>query len=578
MADPISKRKNFVKIETETQMEALKSLFYQNHFPHETNSDGSIYIRANQFEKLTQLLVGIEYELNSDHLEKRRESFKIPQPLPLKEERENVQFKLDPRKGQIHSTQDSLYKRTALIGDKMGQGKTFTGIMIAEELETVYNFKHALILNGVSNNQYNWKNEVEKFSHKDAYIIGQREIKTGPRKGQIRIGSNKDKLDDLENGVDEFYLIANIHMLRDRKILDKLKQMVYDGIVGVIIVDEIHKCTGITAPKDLDKNKKSKVPALQELRPYFRVGMSGTPFNEPTDLYDIELWLGRAYATKTQYQERYGMMIVDNSMMWLRKKHRGFIPQKYVMTEYDLFREEIQRYLVRSGEVQDLPPISFENYYVELYPEQLSALDNLGDEISIYNLANLSLDEMRAEVNKPQHMTKRKIVSLPHLEGIEKDAKLDALKDILEEIQSNGDSAIVFTYFKDAATYYKDKIDIKGIFVEDKDGADEIFAKAERFQNGEGTFLLGGYGKLGTGLNLERADYAIYVDTPITWNDYEQSIFRLLRGSRGDRPVHVIKLVAVGTYDEVIQDNVGERKLQHDAVLGQSISDEAVED
>lgn len=72
MADPISKRKNFVKIETETQMEALKSLFYQNHFPHETNSDGSIYIRANQFEKLTQLLVGIEYELNSDHLEEER--------------------------------------------------------------------------------------------------------------------------------------------------------------------------------------------------------------------------------------------------------------------------------------------------------------------------------------------------------------------------------------------------------------------------------------------------------------------------------------------------------------------------
>lgn len=176
-------------------------------------------------------------------------------------------------------------------------------------------------------------------------------------------------------------------------------------------------------------------------------------------------------------------------------------------------------------------------------------------------------------------MTKRKIVSLPHLEGIEKDAKLEALKEILEEIKSNGDSAIVFTYFREAATYYKEYLkELGGIFVEDKDGADEIFSKADEFQKGEATFLLGGYGKLGTGLNLERADYAIYVDTPITWNDYEQSIFRLLRGSRGDRPVHVIKLVAVGTYDEVIQDNVSERKLQHDAVLGKSMSDDAVED
>lgn len=86
----------------------------------------------------------------------------------------------------------------------MGQGKTFTGIMVAEELAAVYDFKHALILNGVSNNQYNWAKEVEKFSHKDSYIIGQRELLQGPRKGQIRIGSNKDKLDDLEGDIDAF--------------------------------------------------------------------------------------------------------------------------------------------------------------------------------------------------------------------------------------------------------------------------------------------------------------------------------------------------------------------------------------
>lgn len=578
MADPISGRKVFIKINAKGQEDQIKQLFYENHFPYEVNTKGEIYIRSNQFEKLLQLLVGIEYELSSKHLEKRKESFKIPEPLPLKESKEPTAYKLEPYRSQLRSLQDSLGKRTSLIGDKMGEGKTFTGIMFAEELKSVYQFKHALILNGVSSNQYNWVKEVEKFSREDAYIIGQREIKTGPRKGQIRIGSNADKLKDLEKGIEEFYLVANIHMLRDRKILDKLKEMVYDGTVGVVIVDEIHKCVGITSPKDLDKNKKTKVQALQELRPYFRVGMSGTPFNEPTDMYDIEAWLGRAYATKTQYQERYGMMVLDNSKMWLRKKHAGFLPQKYIMTEYDLFKKEIQRYLVRSGAKRDLPPITFENYYVELHPEQYKALDSLGDEISIHNLANLSLDQMREEIRKPQHMTKRKIVSLPYLEGVEKDAKLDSLVEILEEIEKNGDSAVVFTYFSEAPTYYRGKLGVKGIFVEQSDDSNTVFEKANRFQEGEGTVLVGGYGKIGTGLNIERADYAIYVDTPITWNDYEQSLFRLLRGSRGDRPVHVVKLVAVGTYDEVIQDNVGERKLQHDAVLGQSMSDEAVEE
>ena len=98
MADPISGRMSFIRIKSESQMESLKGLFYQNHFPYEETPKGEIYVRANQFERLTQLLVGIEYELRSKHLQKRREGFKLPQPLPLKSDRRK-RIKI-PRKTQ----------------------------------------------------------------------------------------------------------------------------------------------------------------------------------------------------------------------------------------------------------------------------------------------------------------------------------------------------------------------------------------------------------------------------------------------------------------------------------------------
>lgn len=80
MADPVSGRRTFIKIESETQKEALEALFYANHFPYEVMPNGDMYIRAHQFEKLIQLLNGIEYELNSTHLQKRRETFNVPLP------------------------------------------------------------------------------------------------------------------------------------------------------------------------------------------------------------------------------------------------------------------------------------------------------------------------------------------------------------------------------------------------------------------------------------------------------------------------------------------------------------------
>lgn len=571
--DPITGIRNWIEVKGPKKV--LSKLAYDNHLEYEYTKEG-IKVRSTKLVNILEILQLHEYKMDDPHLKKRAKELGMPKVYTASRgEIAEPSFKHNPFIHQVEAAQFALKNTTALIADKMGKGKTFTGMIIAETLADTFNFKHTLVLNGVSSNQYNWKKEVEKFSYKKGYIIGEREIKQGPRAGSIRVGSNPDKLKDLQEGIDAHYLIANIHMLRDRKILDQLKKMVEDGDIGYIIVDEVHKCVGITAPKDLGKNKKTKVPALQELRPVFRTAMSGTPFNEPTDLYDIELWLGRAHTTRSMYESRYGEHVVDTEAARFTKRRGGFLPTKFLMTKYDLFKKEIARYMIRRDSTEGLPPITFENHYVDLYREQVKALDEISTDLTLKDLASMTLEQMQDTIRKPEHMEKRRIVSFPHSMGIEKDAKLDALQELIEEIEANNDTAIVFTYFSETPDYYAKNLKADAIYITSKDNTDEVFKKVDRFQSGEGCILVGGYGKIGTGLNIERADYIIFVDTPITWNDYEQAIYRVLRGTRKD-PVTVIKLIAVGTYDEIMQHNVAEKKMQSDMVLGKTISDTAV--
>lgn len=164
-------------------------------------------------------------------------------------------------KHQKEGIQYGLNHDRWLLLDAPGLGKTLQMIYLAEELKRKENIEHCFIICGINTLKYNWKNEINKFSNYTCKILGERTNK----KGKIKIGSVKNRLEDLKNPIDEFFVVTNIQTIRDSNIVSAIKNG--PNKFDLIIVDEIHTCvsgdTLITTDRGLVKieciNQNDKV-------------------------------------------------------------------------------------------------------------------------------------------------------------------------------------------------------------------------------------------------------------------------------------------------------------------------------
>lgn len=164
-------------------------------------------------------------------------------------------------KHQKEGIQYGLNHDRWLLLDAPGLGKTLQMIYLAEELKRKENIEHCFIICGINTLKHNWKNEINKFSNYECKILGERTNK----KGKTKIGSVKDRLEDLKNPIDEFFVVTNIQTIRDSNIVSAIKNG--PNKFDLIIVDEIHTCvsgdTLITTDRGLVKieciNQNDKV-------------------------------------------------------------------------------------------------------------------------------------------------------------------------------------------------------------------------------------------------------------------------------------------------------------------------------
>lgn len=164
-------------------------------------------------------------------------------------------------KHQKEGIQYGLNHDRWLLLDAPGLGKTLQMIYLAEELKRKENIEHCFIICGINTLKHNWKNEINKFSNYTCKILGERTNK----KGKTKIGSVKDRLEDLKNPIDEFFVVTNIQTIRDSNIVSAIKNG--PNKFDLIIVDEIHTCvsgdTLITTDRGLVKieciNQNDKV-------------------------------------------------------------------------------------------------------------------------------------------------------------------------------------------------------------------------------------------------------------------------------------------------------------------------------
>lgn len=510
-------------------------------------------IPVKGLEKLKRDLAEFEIKIiDSDNLLAEIEKFKNSRVrIP-----ENYTFKINPFEHQIEGIEYGLKYDRFLLGDEQGLGKTMQVINIACIKKQLKNYKHCLIVCGVNGLKWNWKAEVEKHSNEKAYILGTRYDK----KGKEKIGSLTDRLEDLlidsdnefmnPNMSDSYFIITNIETLRNEGIINELKALCELGTINMIALDEGHKCKDPTSIQGKH---------LLKLQAETMISMTGTPLmNNPLDLYIHLRWLGYEKHGFYPFKQHYCVF-------------GGF--GGYQVVNYknlDQLKEQLDEIMLRrlKKEVLDLPDKIYTIEYVEMSPKQSK----------IYR-------EVKAEIQENIDMVKKAINPLAEMirlrqatgytgilsSEIQESAKLDRLEELLDELVSNGNKAIVFSNWTSITNPTFERLKRFNPAIITGETTNRV-AEQDKFMNDPACkIIIGTTGAMGTGLTLTAANTVIFLDEPWTKATKEQAEDRAHRIGTKEN-VNIITLICKNTIDERVHEIVEEKGAISDLLIDGKVS------
>lgn len=440
-------------------------------------------------------------------------------------------FKTTPYKHQIEGVLYGITHQSWLLGDQQGLGKTKQMIDLAVWKKKHEGMKHCLIICCVNNLKYNWLNEVKIHSNETACVLGVKKKGKEP--------SMKDRIEHLKYGPEEFFWITNVESLRVKKdgrfykseMVDRLNLFIANGDIGMIIVDEIHKCKNSTSAQGR---------GLLKLRGATRVGLSGTLLvSKPLDLYTPLAFIGAI---------NYGQYKFDR--YYSTRDYFGNVAGYQHLDELQYLMDS--NMLRRTKALLDLPPKLEKIEYIELSGEERKLYDaleqGLREEIRAdANLINSPASVLAKITRLRQVSTHTGLIS----DKVVKSSKFERLRDILEEAKENGEKVIVFTMFRQLAEMAMQEFkDFNPYHIWGQMNSTELQNQQDGFQEGnEFKVLFGVIQAAGTGLTLNTASIVVFLDLPWDTATMEQAEDRAHRiGTK--KTVTCIRLIAKDTYDE----------------------------
>ena len=449
------------------------------------------------------------------------------QPAPYNSNTSPYSYQMDSFK---FSTQHTKF----LLADEQGLGKTKQALDIAVSKKN--QMKHCLIVCGVNELKWNWVKEVTVHTNEQAHILGEHEGK---------IGSVNERLIDLGKDHTEFFLITNIETLRDTNIQRKIKIMCQAGVIGMTIIDEIHKCKNPTS-------KQGK--AIHYCCSYYKLALTGTPImNAAIDLYNVLKWLEVENHTLTQFKNHYCIM-------------GGFGGYQIVgYKNLDKLHSHLDKYMLRrrKQDVLDLPPKIYTNELLEMdagqqriYDEAEKYIQDNIDKILLLPNPLTSLIRLRQATGNPNILTTHEVNNI----------KYKRMQEIIYEVVNNGGKVIVFSnWTKVINPAYELLPSYNPALVtgETKDKDKQI----QKFKTDDTCkVILGTIPCLGTGFTLNEANTVIFLDEPWTSADKQQAEDRCHRiGTKGT--VNIITLMCKDTIDEKVHKIVSTKQELADKVV-----------
>ena len=468
---------------------------------------------------------------------------------------EGFEFKTKPFSHQLEGVEYGLKYDRWFLGDEQGLGKSKQVIDIAVARKVMYGYRFCLIVCGVNTLKWNWVNEIHTHSKEDAYILGQR------RKGtKIRIGSTKDKLEDLKLMYDikephPYFIITNVESFRDKNIADTISDLCKKGIIGMCAADEMHKMKNPTA---------QQTKGFLKCLPYCRIGMTGTPLmNSPMDLYVILKWLGYESHPFYSFKQHYCVM----------GGYGGYEIVGY--KNLDQLTAQVREIMLRrlKSEVLDLPEKIYVDEIVEMEGKQAVMYKEVESGIKAdYISGNIDLtNPLSALIRLRQTTGYPGILS----DEITESAKLDRMGEIVENCISNDEKVIIFsnwTQMTDAilqVLHTKLKLigRLEPAVITGNTNDSDRQQIVDRFQNNDVCrVIVGTIGAMGTGLTLTAATTVIFVDEP--WNKalFDQAVDRAHRIGQKNN-ITIYSIMCKDTIDERIHNLIYKKGAMSDAII-----------
>lgn len=457
---------------------------------------------------------------------------------------------------QLDGVKFGLNHHNFLLLDEQGLGKTLQLLTLARYKKKHRGLKHCLIICGLNSLKFNWVKEVEKFCNdEDAIVLGTRRNS----RGTIVNMTVEETKEQIESCPDQFFWIINIEKIRltdaDNKaqtgIVNYFNRLIDNGDLGMVVVDEIHKC------KNSQSQQGKGLMAFSSKAD--RIGMTGTLLvNNPYDLYTPMLFTGLINYNKWVFEQKFVMK--DD---WGR-------PYGYKNME-ELHEILYKSSIRRTKDLLDLPEKIYKREWLEFSKEEQDVFN------AVVGSGNVMLlDKIEPPMDMLAVITRmRQCAVTPELlsSKITKSTKFDRLKDILEEAQFNGQKVLVFCPFTQAieigAKYcaeFSPKIIKGGMGAKVQEIIDE-------HENTEGfSCIFAQEQTLGAGFTLINTSIVVFLSPPWNKSNYDQCVDRIHRIGQ-KKTVQVIDLLMLNTFDEIVN-----ARIEGKGAMGQAVIDgEAVD-
>ena len=448
-----------------------------------------------------------------------------------------------------------------ILADDMGLSKTIESANLALYNKVQNKFKHCLVICCVNSAKYHWQDDIQQHTRgkEVPYILGTRLRKDGTER---RDNGSKEKYEDLIQGTyygkpdnDElpYFLILNIEAMRYKEgkryaIRERLAELINAGEINMIILDEIHKnCSpqAMQGKQVLELKKQTQDKAMW-------IPMTGTPITKaPLDVYTpLKLCDGHNYNSFYKWSQMFCIYGGFGGYEIIGYKN---IPYLKNMLECNMIRRAKEDVLDLPPKIQYTEYVENTEYQHKLYAKFVEELRSQEDEVKLSLNPMVKFLKLRQVNGSPELVDEDLSVDAPSY--LKKNAKLQRLLELLDEIHERGEKVVVFsnwveplrTLYKFVTKKYKTCVFTGTMSVEDRDKHKKVFQNDPRY-----TVLLGTIGAAGTVQTFTAARNVIFYDSPWNPSDKEQASDRIYRIGT-TQSVNIFTLVTKDTVDDKVE-------------------------